>query len=51
MDGPGRMKGEMEIQAGELYPHHATDLGAELHSPAKPEKLKEGNEHLDPRCS
>ena len=51
MDGPGRMKGGMEIQGAELYPQPDAGLGAELHSTAKPEKLREGNNHLDARYS
>ena len=51
MDGPGRMKGGMEIQGAELYPHpeaaFARAPAAELHSMAKPEKLPERNKSLD----
>ena len=39
------MKGGMETQGAELYPHPEAGLATELHSPAKPEKLREANKH------
>ena len=51
MDGPGRVKGGMGMQGSQLYPQAEVDLigitAMELHSPGKPEKLQQGNEHLD----
>ena len=49
MDGPERVRDRMEMQGAELYPHataRLTDwLAAELHSKAKPEKLRKDNRH------
>jgi len=51
MDGPGRVEGGMKIQGMELYPEPNAGPGAELHSAAKPEKLRQANQHSDARGS
>jgi len=45
MDGPGANECGMELQGTKLYPQPDPRLAAELHSAAKPEKLRQGNRY------